>query len=403
MQLLTASRLKAYRRCQRYHHHRYVEGYRPVTDSEALRFGTLMHRGLEVWWRELLEDPAIDEHVQLERAVDELAVEKDPYVRIRAEVLLAGYHLMWRDEGLVPLAMEQPFECDLVNPKTGAASRTYRLAGKIDVLARTRDGRVVVIEHKTAGVDIGVGSTYWQQLRLDGQVSTYFAGGDALGRQPGPLAGITIDDCIYDVIAKPKIEPREATPVEKRETTTPKFRACALCKKKGATPAPHKVTIGDAEAGTLEEVECGAGATVTLPDGQVVAVDGEPGKILAEVPRYKAHVRIADETVTEYGARIEAAIQEDPAAFFVRGWVPRLVADKLGHALDMWAIAEQLRDGRKGHPPKNPDGCMSFGRPCEFLAVCSGAASLEDPALFIRIDNVHPELEAPAPPAPVNA
>lgn len=49
--LLTSSRLKSARACQRLHHLEYVEGYRPVSVADTLRFGTLMHNGLEAWWR----------------------------------------------------------------------------------------------------------------------------------------------------------------------------------------------------------------------------------------------------------------------------------------------------------------------------------------------------------------
>jgi hypothetical protein len=48
--LLTASRLSAARACQRLHQLKYARGYRPAQDAEALRFGTLIHRGLEAWW-----------------------------------------------------------------------------------------------------------------------------------------------------------------------------------------------------------------------------------------------------------------------------------------------------------------------------------------------------------------
>ena len=47
MNLLTSSRMRAFRDCPRLHRYLYVEGWRPVRDSEALRFGTLFHLGLD--------------------------------------------------------------------------------------------------------------------------------------------------------------------------------------------------------------------------------------------------------------------------------------------------------------------------------------------------------------------
>jgi hypothetical protein len=48
--LLTASRLSCARACQRMHQLKYGLGYRPVAEAETLRFGSLIHRGLEAWW-----------------------------------------------------------------------------------------------------------------------------------------------------------------------------------------------------------------------------------------------------------------------------------------------------------------------------------------------------------------
>jgi hypothetical protein len=49
--LLSTSRLSAYRACPRLHKHRYLDGYRPAVEADVLRFGSLLHVGLEAWWR----------------------------------------------------------------------------------------------------------------------------------------------------------------------------------------------------------------------------------------------------------------------------------------------------------------------------------------------------------------
>lgn len=49
-QLLTTSRLSVARRCAREHQLRYFAGLRPTAEAEALRFGTLVHLGLQAWW-----------------------------------------------------------------------------------------------------------------------------------------------------------------------------------------------------------------------------------------------------------------------------------------------------------------------------------------------------------------
>lgn len=63
-ELLTTSRLESFRTCPRLHKHRYLDGYRPAVDADTLRFGSLLHRGLEAWWR------ATDDGERLAAALD---------------------------------------------------------------------------------------------------------------------------------------------------------------------------------------------------------------------------------------------------------------------------------------------------------------------------------------------
>mgnify|MGYP007001753624 CR=1 FL=1 len=54
----------------------------------------------------------------------------------------------------------------------------------------------------TTSEDIGRGTDYWRRLRMDGQVSIYYAGSAALG-YPADL-------CLYDVLRKPSLRPKKA-------------------------------------------------------------------------------------------------------------------------------------------------------------------------------------------------
>lgn len=201
--------MAAYRRCALEHHYAYELGYRALGEVETLRMGSLFHRGLEAWWLAF----ATPER-RLEAALDAMRPHAaDDYDFARASVLMRGYDARWGDDdALEVLAVEAEFRAPLINPLTGAASRTFQLAGKLDVIVRRRDDRrVYIMEHKTSGEDITAGSAYWQRLTLDSQISTYFAGGRALGHE---IAG-----CIYDVIGKPRHAPKLATPVEDRKYT----------------------------------------------------------------------------------------------------------------------------------------------------------------------------------------
>lgn len=309
LRVLTNSELRVFRRCQREHHYAYGLGYRPVGDVESLRFGSAIHLGLEAWWLGKGVDAAID-------AATTAAA--DPYEAVRLRVLLRGYDARWASETHTVAGVEVEFRAPLVNPQTGAASRTYMLGGKIDVLLEQG-----FIEHKTCSQEIGVGSTYWRKLILDSQVSTYYAGARALGRD--------VERCIYDVIRKPAMRPLKATPEDSRKFTK----------------------------------------------------DG----------RLYANQRAEDETVEEYEARLTEEVAQNPDRYYQRGEVVRLETEEREAQLDAWQLTRALRESQlAGRFPRNADACERYGRMCEFFPVCSGEGSLEDPALYQRVANVHQEL-----------
>jgi hypothetical protein len=194
--LMTASRARSARACRRRHYLQYMLGYRPATDADALRFGTLLHFGLEAWWKAVQAGApraqwlAAAQLALAERNVDQVELAK-------LQVLLTAYHFRWADEAAFyeVLGVELQFEGPLVNPVTKAESRTWRLAGKLDVLVRDRrDGLVRVVEHKSSSEDVSPGSDYWRRLKMDGQVSVYFEGGRLLGHQ--------VYAVLYDVVGK---------------------------------------------------------------------------------------------------------------------------------------------------------------------------------------------------------
>jgi hypothetical protein len=253
-----------------------------------------------------------------------MQTQTDPYELARAEAMIIGYDARWSDERFETLAVEAEFFTALVNPETGSASRTWRLGGKIDAIVRDEQGRVLIVEHKTATGEIGPGSEYWKRLRLDGQVSIYYEGARSLG--------FDVEACLYDVLGKPAQRPYKATPLEARKFT-----------KDGAL--------------------------------------------------YKTQ-RDADETPEEYRTRVLNAIAEDPAGYFQRGEVVRLEAEMADALHDVWSIAKQIREAELAKRfPRNPDACVRWNRTCDYFGVCTGEASLDDPAAFRRLTDTHPELE----------
>lgn len=315
--LLTSSRLKDARACQRRHYFRYIAGYKPAAERDALRFGSLIHQALEAWWS---AEPG--NRLDLALAILDTA-KADPFDLARARAMLIGYDARWGGEVFEVLAVEAEFRAPLTNPQTGAFSRTWEVGGKIDVIVLTPDGRVLIVEHKTSSEDITAGSEYWKRLRIDGQVSVYYDGAKALGYN---VAG-----CLYDVLKKPALKPLKATPQESRKYT-------------------------------------------------------REGKLYA-------NQRETDETPEEYFERVAEAILADPNAYFARGEVVRLEADMDEARFDHWQLGRQLREAElAGRYPRNPDACVRYGQTCEYFPVCSGEASLDDPAHYVRTENVHPEL-----------
>lgn len=343
LQLMTASRARCARSCRRRHRLQYLLGYRPAESAHALRFGQLLHDALEAWW--LAAKAKLPKEAWHQAAMAALAErEADELDLAKAQVMMMGYHLRWADEPYEVLAVEVEFNAALRNPRTGAESRTWRLAGKIDVVVRDlRTGEVVIIEHKTSSEDLSPGSDYWRRLRMDGQVSTYFEGARALGYEAAR--------CLYDVLGKPRHE----------------LKAVPVLDEHG-----NKV-VHDA-----------SGQRVKTAQGKWRQTgDTAQGYVLQTRP----------ETLEEYSARLVEELGADPQRYWCRGDVVRLDAEMEDALLDTWQLAQSLRDEeRLGRYPRNPDACLSPGRVCPFFAVCAGEASLDDERLFTRSTDTHPEL-----------
>ncbi len=243
------------------------------------------------------------------------------------------------------LAVEAEFVADLRNPETGAASKTFQLGGKLDVLVRDlRDRRIFIVEHKTSSEDISLGSFYWRRLMLNAQISAYMVGARALGVEP--------DGVLYDVIGKPDLRPR-AVPVVDDDGV--------------------KIVL-DA-----------SGVRVRTKDGKKwrETADTAQGFVLQTRP----------ETVDEYRARVAEAISADPSRYFARGVVVRLESEDREAAFDAWQTATNIREGRAAERyPRNPDACAMYNSTCSYFDVCSGQTSIEDTYRYERVSARHAEL-----------
>lgn len=207
LHLLTNSRLVSFQRCPRAHQHRYEEGIAPVATAHALVFGTAVHAALEAFWRGWQRGGFGATEAALD-ALNGHALDDESLTRAR--VMVGAYCTRYTGFAArcTVLEVEREFRAPIVNPRTGTAVPGWALAGKLDALVRLPDGRVAIVEHKTAGRDVSAGSDYRTRLTLDAQIGIYFDGATALGYEP--------EVCLYDVLVKPSQERLLATPAESR-------------------------------------------------------------------------------------------------------------------------------------------------------------------------------------------
>jgi len=359
--MLTNSRMKAARRCARYHRLKYDLGLDAMHRAEPLVFGDAIHRALEPWWLAWRDGDGSDQ-APLDAAMEGLAStpDVDAFLMAKAEAMIEGYHAHYAPEmreGMwTVIDAELEFVAPLINPYTDEVHRGFVLGGKLDVLAiYAPDERRHLIEHKSSSEDLTVGSSYWKRLRMDTQVSQYFEGAKHLGEP--------VDECTYDVLRKPDQKRLKATPREEWKYTQEKSKKCPPCK--------------------------GAEGNIGCPECR------GSGRVVTEPPRLYSSVREKDETVSEYRERCRAAIAEQPAAFYRREPVMRLEEDMRAHRLDTWSTAKLIEQRwSDGYAPRNPDACEQWGRTCEFFQLCS--VGQEEPAADDRLyqirKTVHPEL-----------
>lgn len=333
---LTNSMRSKFAACHRAYRIAYVDLYRPAIEPEALSFGTAMHALLENYWngvsRFILPPPSEG---------------LDDYRTATLKALYNGYVNRYEAEDSLKYELvgaEIGFEAPLMNPETGAMSKTWHLAGKIDAIAREKaTGKTIIVEHKTTSADIGPGSDYWRKIPIDGQVSGYYIG--------AKTAGYEAQNCLYDVIRKPTIKPSSSVPVLDEDGL--------------------KIVVDEA-----------TGERVLKKDGSPRQSAGEGMKLLTR-----------EETVTEWFNRLSADISSRPDYYYARLDVARSSDDLAEYLFDMWAVGREIADAeRMDRFSRNPQSCSVYGT-CEYFDVCTGCASLDDVTLYKKIDTPNPELE----------
>jgi hypothetical protein len=344
--LLTYSRLATVRRCPRKGYFRYELGLTRDVDADYFRLGKAFHRGLELHGQGHGADAAIEGATE---SYDTVPASLDPYTwdveRAKVVGLLAGHFWRYENDDLRVTATELPWRMPLRNPDTGAASRTFELAGKIDALAQLPDGRLAVLEYKTAGEDVGPKAAYWLRLRGDAQISMYMLAARALGYD--------IATVLYDVTRKPTIKPRQIPLLDEDD---------------------QKVVL-DADG------------------HRVLTKQGKPRQTSDTALGYVLQTR--PESAAEFGQRLLDDIGKRPDYYHQRREVPRLHDDLRECEYELWQQAQQLAEMRRHsrwYRNVTPDNCNR----CQFANLCQNNVHVDPaqpPSGYTVMDNVHPELE----------
>ena len=258
-------------------------------------------------------------------------------LRIHAKVrgLLAGYDYHWSGTEYKPIAVEQFYESPLQNPETNRASRTWRIAGKLDLIAEYH-GRKVLFDHKTTSQDISKpDAPYWQQLVVEGQASHYML---LLW-----MNGIRVDDVVWDVVRKPSILPKSLTKAVR---------------------------------------------------ASVVANGVYCGRPVDDATRQQLAGDLDRETLEMYEARLahDCSI-ERPEWYFQHRPITRMDAEVLDYANELWQHGQNVLNTKNqdGLPVRNSGACMLYGSACKFLGICSGHDTPESDR-WQRKQCVHSEL-----------
>lgn len=264
--------------------------------------------------------------------------ERNQLVAAKCRGLMIGYDARWRDQTMRAEAIEEEFNVPVYNldGKQLSKSRTFTLAGKMDVRVFS-DGRRLIMDHKTTSDDISPDGVYWRQLQVEGQANLYILACQVLG--------IEVGGAIWDAIKKPLIRPKKLAEADRASIAS----------------EPHTY--------------CGFPV-----DSSSVRWVVEGGKGVTE----DAHL---------FGLRVARLCLDEPEKYYQRQSIFKVESDVLEAAGEVWDIAQDVLTCRRtGRAYRNSGACMAYGRPCEYLGICSGYDT-PDSDKWARRACVHSELD----------
>ena len=330
----TYSMWSLFRNCRKAAHWRYVVELVPLDRDPNLSFGSLIHDCLEVWHRTRDISAALDviDRACPTRAQDEVQRRVWHY----ATAMMRAYAARYPAEEFEVVALEKTFEGKIINPATGAGSRSFVLAGKVDGIVRVpgaHGDEHFLLEHKTASaVDAG----YLERLWTDFQITLY-------AHYVERALGIHIDGVLYNVLVKARLQQGTGETEAEFEAR----REALLAKSKtGKTSAKRKLPETD-EA--FQE--------------RLAAKHAEPGMFHREL------------------------------LYVSRDQIDTLRAE-------LWELTQVFLDARRRDVwYQNTSFCFQYGRPCPYFALCRSGGSPNVIENFYERRPPHEELRGAGEPS----
>lgn len=186
--ILTYTMMNSFLACRRMYQYRYERNLVPVEKQPALSFGSVVHTGLEMWFRYHEAKAAVC-------AIESrgLALGMDEEEIAKAVVLVERYIQHWHTDPFDVEEVEFEFCTHLINPSTNRHSQTFLLSGKVDGLVRM-DGALYILEHKTTAA---IDDAYIGRIVIDSQIAIYANAISYILKEP-------VRGAIYDILVKPQ-------------------------------------------------------------------------------------------------------------------------------------------------------------------------------------------------------
>lgn len=375
---LSASFIQTLKACPWRCYLKYVLGWVPVEDTDALRYGSNWHRILEIanmkpgtvcpecskrqknpdcplcGGTDVLPDDMIDAVIQYLNqayAICPMNKTKEEWETERIVLLysLVGYNWYYAELNAEyeVVAQEEGFSIPLRSPTSGRALPNVVIRGRIDKIVKNSNGKYFIKEHKSTSKSLDSDSTYWNHLALDTQTTLYpYAVGQLNMEFDSKNMGV-----LYDVWHKPTIRPKKLTQADsKKFVETGEYMG-----------EEFEVLCGNQSVENLmEDLD-----DKKLPD--TTSVNG----VVAEVePGAKKGTFTIRETPEMFGARLLKDITERPEFYFVQREIPRTQDDLDRFERELFNIYQTVRLMNKNNSwYQNEQQCEATFK-CPYINIC---------------------------------